>query len=166
MDLRSFVSQVNASEAGSRPETYGLFTFYHPQYQPEFSPYQDDQYASFIFAHRDCLGESSGYHPSVSKFLFGSNSFPGLLTIAMLIIQSDELPDELRPKWRICTSEHNGAFRTRPVFRSTCASHPPREDVDVFRINATRRSAQVSDRVVLVLTGTNLLPFRSGPPFL
>jgi hypothetical protein len=146
MDLGSFVSQVDASEAGSCPEPYDPFTFYHPQYQPEFSAYQDSQYASFILIHRE---ESAHHRHSVSKFLFGSN--PGLLKIATLIIQSDELPDQLRPKWRI---------------HSTHTRHSLREDVDIFRINAARRGAQVSGRVVSIPTGTNLSPFRSGPPFL
>ena len=149
MDLGSFVSQVDAPEAGSRPEPYSHFTFYHPQYQPGFSAYQDDQCASFILIPRDFLEESAHHRHSVSKFLFGSN--PGLLKIATLIIQSDELPDQLRPKWRI---------------RWTHTRHPLREGIDIFRINAARHGAQVSGRVVSIPTGTNLSPFRSGPPFL
>ena len=108
MDLGSFVSQVDASEAGSHPKQYGPFTFYHPQYQPEFSAYQDDQYALFIFIHRESLEELAHHPYSVSKFLFGSN--PGLLKIATLIIQSDKLPNQLRPKWWILGSENNRAL--------------------------------------------------------
>ena len=48
---------------------YRLFTFYHPQYQPECPTYQDNQYASFILDDRECLGESAyHYHSSVSVF--------------------------------------------------------------------------------------------------
>jgi len=63
MDFRSFNSQADTFDSASRPEPYRLFTYYHPQYQPECPAYQDDQYASFILDDRECLGESA-YHPS------------------------------------------------------------------------------------------------------
>ena len=68
MDMRSFVSQADTLESSSRPESYRLFTYYHPQYQPDCPTYQDEQYASFVFDDHECLGESAYYTSSVSKF--------------------------------------------------------------------------------------------------
>ena len=67
MDLRSFNSQAETFESSSRPEPCRLFTYYHPQYQPECLVHQDDKYAS-----------------SVSKPYFKSGSFLGPLMIATL----------------------------------------------------------------------------------
>jgi len=68
MDSHSFNSQADVFESASRPESYRLFTYYHPQYQPECPTYQDDQYASFIFNDHECVGESPYHLSSVSKF--------------------------------------------------------------------------------------------------
>lgn len=107
MDLRTFDSQADAFESSSRPESYRLFTYYHPQYQPECPVHQDDQYASFIFGDRECLGESAYYASSVSKLCFASGSFLDPLVIAMLIGQLDEPPLPLRLKWWIYDLEHH-----------------------------------------------------------
>lgn len=66
MDSCSFAHQSDACEAGSGPESYPLFNFYHPDYQPQCST-EDDQYASFIFSERECLGDSPYHHQTVSK---------------------------------------------------------------------------------------------------
>ena len=68
MDMRSLISQADNFESSSRPESYCLFTYYHPQYQPDCPTRQDEQYASFVFDNRECLGESAYYTSSVSKF--------------------------------------------------------------------------------------------------
>ena len=77
MDSRSFNSQAETFESSSRTEPCRVFTYYHPQYQPDCSVHQDDQYASFIFGDCDCLGESAYYAPSVSKSCFEPDSFLG-----------------------------------------------------------------------------------------
>ena len=68
MDMRSFISQADNFESSSRPESYRLFTYYHPQYQSDCPTYQDEQYASFVFGGRECLGELAYYTSLVSKF--------------------------------------------------------------------------------------------------
>ena len=68
MDTHSFVSQADTLESSSCPESYRLFTYYHPQHQPECVTYQDDQHASFSSDDRECLGEPAHYPSSVSKF--------------------------------------------------------------------------------------------------
>jgi hypothetical protein len=88
MDLRSFNSQADAFEFGSRPESYRLFTYYHPQYQPEWQAYQDDQYASIFFNDRECLGESA-YRPLVSYFRFRADSSLSSFTTMTLITRLD-----------------------------------------------------------------------------
>lgn len=85
MDLRSLASQADTFESSSRPESYRLFTYYHPQYQPGCPTSQDDQYASFVFDDRDCLGESAYYTSSVSRLGSELDSFLGTLAIAPLI---------------------------------------------------------------------------------
>ena len=77
MDSHSFNSQADVFESSSRPQSYHLFTYYHPQYQPDCPPInQDDQYASFVFNDRECVGESAYYYPSsVSKFALSLGSF-------------------------------------------------------------------------------------------
>ena len=77
MDSRSFNSQAETFESSSRTEPCRVFTYYHPQYQPECSVHQDDQYASFIFGDCDCLGEPAYCASSVSKPCFESDSFLG-----------------------------------------------------------------------------------------
>jgi len=81
MDMHSFNSQADTFDSSSRPESYRLFTYYHPQYQPDCPTYQDDQYASFIFNDHECLGESA-YHPS-SVIIFRFE--PGLMTLIIPI---------------------------------------------------------------------------------
>lgn len=85
MDFRSFSSQSDNFDSSSRPESYRLFTYYHPQYQPECPTYQDDQYPSFIFNDHECLGESAYHSSSVSGSRFDPDSFLDPFKITTLI---------------------------------------------------------------------------------
>ena len=83
MDFGSFSFQADAFEFGSRPESYRLFTYYHPQYQPDYPTYQDDQYASFVFDDPERTGEPAYRPSSVCGFRLGLGFVP--LTIVTLI---------------------------------------------------------------------------------
>jgi hypothetical protein len=88
MDLHPFDLQADAPEPTSRPGSRCIFTYNHPQYQPGYPVFQDDQYASFTSDDCGCLGELARYPSSVS---FESDLFLGPLTIVTLIAQSDQL---------------------------------------------------------------------------
>ena len=54
MDSYSFdLQQADSFDSASRSESYRLFTFYHPGYQPDAPLIPDD---------RECLGESTYHH--------------------------------------------------------------------------------------------------------
>ncbi|KAF9650875.1 hypothetical protein BDM02DRAFT_3127393 [Thelephora ganbajun] len=89
MDLRSPDSQVDTFESAFRPESYSLFTYYHPQYQSEYPVYQDGQYASFIFDNTECLGESA-YHPSTTSFPTNFDPSGGHVALSILGSQHDQ----------------------------------------------------------------------------
>ena len=67
MDLHSFDSQVDSLETTANSESYDLFTYYHPQYQPECVNYQDYHHGPCIIDEGECLGDSAYYPSTVSR---------------------------------------------------------------------------------------------------
>ncbi|KAF9792924.1 hypothetical protein BJ322DRAFT_1032122 [Thelephora terrestris] len=60
-------SQAATSETSFVKESYRLFAYYHPQYQPDCPPPQEDQYASFILDEQE-LPVDPTYHPPTASF--------------------------------------------------------------------------------------------------
>jgi hypothetical protein len=67
MDLSSFDSQVDSLETAANSESFGLFTFYHPQYHPECVTYYDHHHGPFVVDEGECLGDSAYYPSTVSR---------------------------------------------------------------------------------------------------